>query len=115
MSNYVSYINVFHQNHGVNSVEDYIKRNLTWCSKNAKISDQTLFIDATYEVEEILEEIAIRFIKSNHDSNISTKLRHFKKMPYIEEQRHRKFGRCYTFRPDTRMQQLGIYYITLKL
>ena len=99
----------------MNSVEDYIKRNLTWCSKTANISQQKLFIDATYEVEEIIEEIKMRFMHSNHDSNIFTKLKHFKKNPYIEEQRHRKFGRCYTFHPDTRMQQLGIYYITLKL
>ena len=99
----------------MNSVKHYIKRNLTWCSKTAKISDQQLFIDASYEVDEIIEEIALRFIKSNEDRRISTRLSNFKKKPYIEEQRHRKYGRCYTFHPDTTMQQLGIYYITLKL
>ena len=33
----------------------------------------------------------------------------------LTEQRHRKFGRCYTFHPAKWLGELGVYYIKLKL
>lgn len=33
----------------------------------------------------------------------------------LEEQRHRKFGRCYTFHPSEWLRRLGVYYTNMKL
>ena len=33
----------------------------------------------------------------------------------ITEQRHRGFGRCYTYHPEERLRKLGIYYINAEL
>ena len=33
----------------------------------------------------------------------------------IIEQRHRMFGRCYTYQPEEAIRKLGIYYINAEL
>ena len=116
--------------HGIDSIDNYnaVNRNLTWSSKNNKVSQQKLFLDATYDLEDIVGEIVIRFIKSADRNRMPWKA--WKVFPGnnmawtamnateeldIVEQRHRKFGRCYTYHPDTTMKELGIYYIRWKL
>ena len=108
-------INSSFKHHGITSVENYNKRDLKWKSKTCATNEQQLFLDSTYEPEEIIDEISIRLIKSNNGSAAVTKLEYRKGTPYIQEQRHRKFGRCYTIQPGTTMKKLGIYYMTLKL
>ena len=124
------YIRHFYQAHGIDSIDNYnaFNRNLTWSSKNNKVSQQKLFLDATYDFEDIVGEIVIRFIKSAHRNSMpwkASKLWAGNSMAWtalnatkefdIVEQRHRKFGRCYTYHPDTRIKELGIYYIRWKL
>ena len=98
------------------SIANYnYKVNLTWASHNMDVSEQRLFLEATYNVNEIIREIFIRLISSDGKGSFSMKLTNFVQKPYIVELRHRKFGRCYTFHPDKDMRNLGIYYIRLKL
>ena len=33
----------------------------------------------------------------------------------IKEQRHRKFGKCFTYIPDEDINDRGVYYIQIKL
>ena len=95
---------------------NYNKINLTWASQTMNLSEQRLFLEATYNVNDMISEIMIRLIKSDDKDGFSMTLKHLEqKQSYIVELRHRKFGRCYTFYPDKHMRNHGIYYIKLKL
>ena len=91
------------------------KVNLTWASQNKDVSEQRLFLEATYNANAIISEIFIRLISSDAKGSFMMNSTNFVQKPYIVELRHRKFGRCYTFYPDKHIRKLGIYYIRLKL
>ena len=99
------------------SVQNYnYKNNLTWTSNNTKVTPQQLFLDATYSFKEMVQNIRVRYIKSKENgafSNFSLNLDD--NHDWVNEQRHRKFGRCYTIYPDKNSRILGIYYIKLEL
>ena len=104
------------QKHGVASIKRYNnKENLNWISNNTQISPQQLFLESTFSVEEIVKKINIRFIKADEKGIFHENIGIRDYQNLIIEQQHRKFGRCYTLSPDSRMRSLGIYYIKLQL
>ena len=76
---------------------------------------QQLFIEATYPFKEIVKSISIRCMQQSENIGFFHKLDFTRTQNWITEQRHRKFGRCYTFHPETHFRNMGIYYIKLEL
>ena len=76
------------------------------------MTDQELFKDVTYEFDEIVKRIYVRFIRRNK-ANGAQKISHLEDdiEGSVKEQRHRSFGRCYTFHPKKEIRDLGIYYV----
>ena len=70
---------------------------------------------ATFSLKEIAESIYVRYIRADINGKTSEKLKIVDNHKWVTEQRHRKFGRCYTIYPDENVRQLGIYYIKIKL
>ena len=66
---------------------------------------------ATYNFTEIVKRIYVRFIQAdkNGETNMNIDLKD--NFESIQEQRHRGFGRCYTFHPKKEIRDLGVYYI----
>ena len=108
---------IFHfQSNGIASVQNYnYKINLNWTSNNTLLSQQQLFKDATYSLNELVRKVKVRHLDANDQGQFSEILVLEDNAKWVSEQYHRKFGRCYTFYPDENMQSLGIYYITLQL
>ena len=75
------------------------------------MDQQTLFNDATYNFTEIVKKIYVRFIKADKTGKANANIDLLETSDSIKEQRHRGFGRCYTFQPEKYMRDLGIYYI----
>ena len=88
---------------------------MNWKSNNTNVTQQQLFLDATFSLNEILKKLYIRFIKADDEGKFNEELDLINYHNWITEQRHRKFGRCYTLSPDDRMRGLGIYYIKFEL
>ena len=79
------------------------------------ISRQKLFLKATYSLEELVKKVRIRYLEADKNGTFSEVLQLKETAKWVTEQRHRNFGRCYTFYPEKYMQELGIYYIALEL
>jgi hypothetical protein len=88
---------------------------LSWTSNDTNTSDQKLFNEATLSLKEIVKRLQIRTIfadkHNSHSFVVDLDILHNS----ITEQRHRKFGRCYTYHPEKKMRDLGIYYIKAEL
>ncbi len=108
--------NVLIQEHGIPSISDYNDKsgNLTWTS-SASIPERELFDLATYRVDDIFGQIMIRFFRTDADGAIYTFISTDSSDPSVEEQRHRKFGKCYTLHPEPSILKLGVYYVKLRL
>ena len=78
-------------------------------------TEQQLFVDATYSINDIIRTISIRYLQADKNGKFSEGLKIQDNASWVSEQRHRKFGRCYTFYPDTDMKYIGIYYIKIEL
>ena len=74
-----------------------------------------MFGDATYSFTEIVKRLKIRTIFDDRHGSNTFELDINKVEESITEQRHRVFGRCYTYYPEQRIRDLGIYYITTEL
>ena len=107
---------VLFQRNGIASTKKYnYKTNLNWSSNDSGVTQQQLFLEATYNLDEIAKKIQIRLIRSDENGTFLKSLDLFNSQKWITEQRHRKFGRCYTMYPDDFTRSLGIYYIKLQL
>ena len=91
------------------------KTALTWNSNDTSVDQQELFKDATYNLTEIVKQISIRFIQADKTGKTNTDIDLEDNLDSIKEQRHRKFGRCYTFHPTKAIRDLGVYYIKAQL
>ena len=101
---------------GIPSTKNYnYKKNLRWTSNDTRISRQQLFLDATYSFKQIVKQLTIRTIFDDAFGSNTFKLDLNNTQGTITEQRHRKFGRCYTFHPEKKIRDLGIYYIKTNL
>lgn len=106
------------QTHGIASVSNYnYKDGLTWTSNDTNISSQELFMLATNSFEDIVQSLFIRTISEDDAGDFSVKVvSEVARMgSALTEQRHRKYGRCYTYYPPPTQQRLGIYYIKAQL
>ena len=102
--------------HGIASIKKYNgKKDLHWMSNNSDVTPQQLYLAATYDLHEVVERIFIRYnyADTNGVFNEVVDVQNFGDL--MKEQHHRKFGRCYTLSPVSRMRTLGIYYIKLQL
>ena len=88
---------------------------MNWTSSHENISQQQLFYDSTYSLTEIVTRLKVRTIFADeHDSYTfvpDLNLKH----NFVTEQRHRLYGRCYTYLPENAIRDLGIYYINAVL
>ena len=84
---------------------------LTWISNDTYVDQQELFKLATYKFTEIVKRIFVRFIQSDKNGKTGTDIALEDNLDSIKEQRHRNFGRCYTFHPEKNIRDLGVYYI----
>ena len=102
------------QQHGIPSVKNYNygkTRNLTWTSNDTLVDQQELFKIATYNFTEIVKQIYVRFMQADPNGRTETYIDVKDNSDSIKEQRHRFFGRCYTFHPELAIRSLGVDYI----
>ena len=112
----IFFFKILLQRNGIASIQQYNhKTNLDWSSNDSSVTEQQLFLEATYNLDEIAKKIQIRLIRSDENGTFLKSLDLFNSQKWITEQRHRKFGRCYTMYPDDFTRSLGIYYIKFQL
>ena len=109
----------YSQENGISSVEHYndFRKNgtLKWSSDNKTVSDSELFKEATYSFGEIVKSISVRSILEDEKGEIHETLAVNVLTKSVIEQRHRAFGRCYTYCPHKHMRDTGIYYLKIRL
>ena len=88
---------------------------MNWTSNDENTSTQKLFNDATYSLKELVKRIKIRTIYADKHGSYSFDVDLNILHNSITEQRHRMFGRCYTYHPEKKFRDLGIYYINTEL
>ena len=89
--------------------------NLNWTSNNTNIDNQELFTSVTLSYNEIVKKVRVRSVTENDNREFWHKIKGNSLKNSINEQKHRKFGRCYTFYPDSSLLKLGVYYIEVYL
>ena len=112
-----AFISIFKAN-GILSVDKYNdlrKGSLNWSSNNTEITSNQLFNDATYSFSEIVKSLSVRTIFEDANKEFKFRVDINETRGSIVEQRHRGFGRCYTYCPETSVKNLGVYYIKIKL
>ena len=101
------------QDHGILSRKHYNdgrKRALTWISNDTEVNQQQLFRDATYNFTEITKKIYVRYIQADKNGKTNKVIDLENGSKSVKEQRHRGFGRCYTYHPEQSIRDLGVYY-----
>ena len=99
------------QKHGFSDYQQYTLEevaNLKWTSNDSSLTPHELFEKVTYELQDIVNSVEIRYLHADKHGVEATVLDLKSLKGSIKEQRHRDFGRCYTFTPDVRAQKLGI-------
>ena len=78
------------------------------------MTGKELFEQATYSVEEIVDYIVVRFDTSyaKNNTNIKIKSTDLQKS-LLYEHGHRKYGKCFVYRPKKSILALGVYYIKI--
>ena len=69
----------------------------------------------TYDFTEIVKEIKIQFSHEDKHGKKGTGIKLEGIMDSVKEQRHRDLGRCYTFRPETDIRNIGVDSIKTSL
>lgn len=72
---------------------------------------------ATNSFKNIVKSLSIRTISEDDEGDFLVKVvtETARMGNSITEQRHRKYGRCFTYYPPRSQQQLGIYYMKIQL
>ena len=102
------------QRNGIPSRKKYTwgkTKNITWAGNDTSVDPQTLFMLATYNFTEIVKRISVHFMQADKNGNTETDIDLEDNFDSIKEQRHRNFGRCYTFYPARDIRDLGVEYI----
>ena len=89
--------------------------NLNWTSSFTNVSQQALFYDATYSLTEFVNRLKVRTIFADEYDSYAFVPDLSLKHESITEQRHRMYGRCYTYLPERYIRDLGVYYINAVL
>ena len=79
------------------------------------ISSHELFKQATYSFRDIVKSISIRTIFEDELEESNNRVDLSVVSGSVIEQRHRLFGRCYTYCPEQSIRDLGVYYLKIKL
>ena len=83
------------------------------------VTEQMLFELITHDYEEIVSSHLIRFFHEDErgKSSITFTPKDNVNQTHltVNEQRHRKFGKCYSVHPSTKYRFLGIYYVKFTL
>ena len=106
------------KHHGIESRRQYNQHNgkIIWKGNNTNVTEQDIYDQAAYRFEDIIIKFKIRSVKTNKKGEYSTYLNFTKTLPStIKEQRHRGFGKCYTYLAPNDTKGLGVYYIMIKL
>ena len=104
------------QKNGIQSVDDYnYKQASNWSSNDTDINNEDLFESSTFAYKEIVKKIRVRTILENENGEFWHKIGEIDLETSINEKRHRKYGRCYTYYPDASLLKLGVYYIEFYL
>ena len=88
---------------------------MTWSSNDTSINQQSLFEGITYNLTEVVQHVYIRFLNQDENQQNGKFIDLINSPDAFKEKTHRNFGRCYTFHPDIRIRQLGVYYVQVKL
>ena len=106
----------YFQKNGIASPDNYhtVGKILRWSSNDSSISPEKLFDEITQSVTDIVSQIDIRMFKQNNEGSDAVTITNINGLDW-KEQRHRRFGKCYTFRPDKEIRDRGIYYIKFEL
>ena len=94
-------------------------KNITWTGNASFGSEQELYNNVTYKFEEIVDSIELN-IHRNSKKRLTLRNKIYLKKnedwkSSIQENRHRKYGKCYSFVPEHEILESGVYYIHLKL
>ena len=89
---------------------------MSWTPTDPNITPQQLFKHATYEIEELVSNMKVRYIKKLG----KTKSKYYYKLPEVydlevTEQRKRSHLRCWTITLNHNMTTVPISYIRFKL
>ena len=104
------------QKNAIKSVRNYnFKHDLNWNSNDTNITDQQLFTKSTFALTEIVKRLKVRTIFSDSHGTYSFEIDLNMAIDSFTEQRHRLFGRCYTYHPEHKFRELGIYYMNIEL
>ena len=83
------------------------------------VTEQMLFKLITHEYDEIVNKTLIRFFHEDENGKASISFSPDDNVNQthltVNEQRHRKFGKCYSVHPSKKYRLLGIYYIKFTL
>ena len=89
---------------------------MIWKSNNTNVTEQDIYNQAAYKFKDIVASFRVRSVKTNKKGEYSTYLNFTRTLPpTIKEQRHRGFGKCYTYLAPNDTKELGVYYIMIKL
>ena len=88
---------------------------LNWSSNDTDIGNKDLFEFSTFAFDEIVEKIRVRTILENENNQFWHKIGEIDLETSINEKRHRKYGRCYSYYPDASLLKLGVYYMEFYL
>ncbi len=103
------------QEHGIETISAYTGNSPKWSSNQTGTSAKMLFDLATLEPKDIFKKIYVRFFRADERGDFNTYLAANGSGSSFAEQRHRKFGRCYTLHPEPNILPLGIYYVNMEL
>ena len=105
--------------HGIQNVRKYndarYNNSLIWVSNDTAIDQQALFQNVTYNLKDIVKRLYVRYINAGPNAKHSIDIDLDGEVPSVKEQRHRYFGRCYTFHPTKAIRDHGVYYVKLNL
>ena len=93
--------------------------NTQWISNDSKVSPQDLFEMATYGFWEMVHDLRIRFFQSDSMGKTSYNIDENnwaafdKRILEVIEQRHPRFGKCWTISFPTVWAEYGRYYIKI--
>ena len=105
------------QANGIDGRQAYNQKNAKyydWKGNQTGLNAKQLFLNATYSLTELVAYLTVRtFVSKEGQSQVKVELS--TQHERFREQRHRHFGRCFTYYPERSIRQRGIYYMKWKL
>ena len=113
-----SWVSIFlYQKYGIDSIDKYNslqKGVLDWQGNDTSVTPEDLFERITYSVNEVVDHIKIR-LDTSIDGKSTITLKEDLGRSLLHEIGHRKYGKCFTFRPNVTVLALGVYYMRVQM